>query len=244
LGDELIEHFNRVLAKFQAGRWEETEMAAGKFCEVAYTILRGHVDGSFPKRASKPSNMYQACKDLEQADSSKFGRAVRVQIPRVIISIYEIRNNRGVGHVGGDVDPNHMDAMLAATSVKWIMADLVRVFHATDIGAASQLAESLIERTTPIVWEVKGARRVLVPGLDAASQLLILFNQADGPVPEAELREWVEYRNGPRFRSRLLGTLHKSRLIEYDSNAGTVTISPLGRVRADGIVRERKAAGV
>ena len=77
-------------------------------CEVVYTILRGHIDGAFPARAKKPANMVDACRSLET--ETGFPRTIRIQIPRMVIALYEIRNNRGVGHVGGDVDPNHMDA--------------------------------------------------------------------------------------------------------------------------------------
>jgi len=52
-----------------------------------------------------------------------------VLIPRLLPVLYEIRNNRGVGHVGGDVDPNHMDAEAVQAMASWVMAELVRIFH-------------------------------------------------------------------------------------------------------------------
>jgi hypothetical protein len=59
-----------------------------------------------PNKPSKPRNMVDVARALEGADQNAFPRALRVQIPRVFVALYEIRNNRGVGHVGGDVDPN------------------------------------------------------------------------------------------------------------------------------------------
>ena len=35
-------------------------------------------------------------------------------------------NNRNVGHVGGDVDPNHMDATGVLAQCNWVMGELVR----------------------------------------------------------------------------------------------------------------------
>lgn len=58
--------------------------------------------------------MVDACERLEQAPASKFPRSVRIQIPRVLIAFYEIRNNRGVGHVGGDV---------------WKVGDVLRILN-------------------------------------------------------------------------------------------------------------------
>jgi hypothetical protein len=40
-------------------------------------------------------------------------RALRIQIPRCMLSVYEIRGNRGTGHAGVEIDPNHMDAEYA-----------------------------------------------------------------------------------------------------------------------------------
>jgi hypothetical protein len=130
LRDELLKALNEVLRNYRERRWEPSELNGGKLCEIVYTILRGHVDGKFPSKASKPANMVDACKGLEQADSKKFPRSIRIQIPRMLIALYEIRNNRGVGHVGGDVDPNLVDATAVVAMSKWTVAELIRVFHA------------------------------------------------------------------------------------------------------------------
>jgi hypothetical protein len=106
----LLGSFNEIMRNFRERRWEPSELNGGKLCEVVHSILRGHVDGRMPALPMKPRNMVDACHDLEKADAKRFSRSVRIQIPRMLIALYEIRNNRGVGHVGGDVDPNHMDA--------------------------------------------------------------------------------------------------------------------------------------
>ena len=126
---DLLGAFEQILRNFRERRWEPAELNGGKLCEVVYSILRGQVDGKMPSRASKPKNMLEACQALEQVDAKKASRSVRIQIPRMLIALYEVRNNRGVGHVGGDVNPNLMDARVVVEMSKWVMADLVRVFH-------------------------------------------------------------------------------------------------------------------
>src|SRR5688572_15532360 len=106
---ELLRAFAEIERNYRERRWEPSELNGGKLCEIVYTILRGFVDGHYPAHASKPANMVDACRSLEQT-AATFPRAVRIQIPRVLIALYEVRNNRGVGHVGGDVSPNAMDA--------------------------------------------------------------------------------------------------------------------------------------
>lgn len=229
LRDPLIAAFNSILKNFREARWEPAELNGGKLCEVVYTILRGHVDGKFPSTPTKPKNMLDACKALEGADPAKFPRSVRIQVPRLIIGLYEIRNNRGVGHVGGDVDPNHMDAVIVVEMAKWILAELVRIFHGTDTETAQHMVDSLIERMLPIVWDfTNGDRRVLDPNLSARDQTLILLYHSATPLRDADLQRWIEHSNPSLYRREVLGRAHKDRLINYERSAGLVYLSPTG----------------
>src|SRR5947208_3392334 len=99
LRDELLATFNQITSNFRESRWEPSELNGGKLCEVAYSIIRGYADGVFPASASKPQNMVDACRALEKEKG--LPRSLSIQVPRVLIALYEIRNNRGVGHVGG-----------------------------------------------------------------------------------------------------------------------------------------------
>jgi hypothetical protein len=216
------------MRNFRERRWEPSELNGGKLCEVVHSILRGHVDGAMPAKATKPRNMYDACRALEKADDRNFPRAVRIQIPRMLVALYEIRNNRGVGHVGGDVDPNAMDARVVVEMAKWVMADLVRVFHRLSTAEAAQVVEGLIERTVPAVWEVGQVRRVLRPTMTKKDQTLLLLFSANRVVSERELIAWVEHSNSTVYRRDILRPAHRNRLIEYDETSGEVRISPLG----------------
>jgi hypothetical protein len=172
--------------------------------------------------------MVDACKALEKADPVKHSRSLRVQIPRMVIALYEIRSNRGVGHAGGDVDPNHMDALVVIEMSKWLVAELIRLFHAVDTRTAALMVERLITRTVPVVWEAGEVRRVLNPKLSMKAQTLVLLYSAAKPVNDRELAKWVEYSNSSMFRTRVLMPLHQQRLIEYHVDLGTVEISPTG----------------
>jgi len=133
LRDTLLQSYQEIVSNYLHRRWEPSELNGGKFCEVAYCIVAGAIKGSFPTKASKPRNMLEACRLLENepANSSRAGdRSLRLLIPRILPVLYDIRNNRGVGHVGGDVDANHMDAEAVQAMSSWILAELIRIFHA------------------------------------------------------------------------------------------------------------------
>lgn len=230
LRNPLIETFNSILDDFRTSRWEDASAGGGKLCEIVYSIIDGYLRGSFPLKPSKPANLVDACRALEKAPpSGKPGdRSVRIHIPRVLPPVYEIRNNRNVGHVGGDVDPNHMDASYVVGAAKWLLAELVRIFHSTDAAAASQIVETIIQRETATVWVIGGKRRVLIPGLTMKDKVVILLHDAGGRATEAELLDWTEHTNPSVFRRDILRPLHKQRLIEYDETTREVHLSPVG----------------
>jgi hypothetical protein len=227
LREELLREFNHIMGNYREGRWEPAELDAGKFCEVVYSIVAGYQSGSYPAQSQKPSNMVSACRALENGPSS-LPRSIRIQIPRLLVALYEVRNNRGVGHVGGDVNPNHMDATMVLDCCKWLLAELIRVFHNTMTDVASGAVEALTERAIPLVWEVGGIRRVLAPGLTYKDSVLILLYSSHGGIREGDLREWVEHPSPAAFRRDVLRPLHRHRLIEYRENDATVYLSPTG----------------
>lgn len=228
LRGELLSAYGKILRNFRERRWEPAELNGGKLCEVVYTILRGHVDGKFPSKSTKPKNMVEACRALEQAPATSFPRSVRIQIPRMLVALYEIRNNRGVGHVGGDVDPNHMDATCVLAMAKWTLSELVRIFHNVPTEKAAAAVDGIVERTLPIVWEVAGKLRVLEPQMSMKNKALVLLYHCTTPVSEADLVVWVEHSNVSVFRRDVLRPAHKQKLLEYDDVARTVQVSPRG----------------
>jgi hypothetical protein len=231
LRDELLDSFRKIASNYLERRWEPSELNGGKFCEVAYSIVNGAVKGSFPAQASKPGSMLAACQTLEKepATPSRVGdRSLRVLIPRMLPVLYEIRNNRGVGHVGGDVDPNHMDAEAVQAMASWVMAELVRIFHGVTTKEAQEMVDALVERKSPVIWEIPGIKRVLDPKMSAKNQVLVLLHHSTGWVSAVDLFKWVEYSNASMFRSNVLKPLHRGRLIEFDADQQLARISPRG----------------
>ena len=232
LRQPLLDAYNEILKNFRERRWEPSELNGGKLCEIVYTIVKGQLDGSFHPHPVKPSNMVDACRALENYPST-FSRSLRIQIPRMLMALYEIRNNRGVGHVSAEIDPNHMDASAVLQMSKWLLSELVRIFHGVDTTTATEAIDSIVERTLPIVWEVQGVKRILDHELQMKDKTLLLLYHSRGPVSEPQLVEWLEHSNASIFRRDVLRPLHKLRLIEYDSSSKLVHLSPKGMQRVE-----------
>jgi hypothetical protein len=231
LREPLFRSYQEIATNFAEHRWEPSELNGGKFSEVVYTIINGCIKGSFPSKPSKPSNMVDACRALEttKADPNRVGdRSLRILIPRALQALYEIRSNRGVGHAGGDVDPNFMDATVVYGMASWTLAEVIRVFHQIPTKEAQESVDAIVERKIGLVWEVEEIRRVLNPKMDKSDQTLVLLYSTPSWVAERDLLGWVEYSNLSMFRKVVLQPLHKDRLIEYDASMRRARVSPLG----------------
>jgi len=206
-------------------RWTPSELSGGKLCEIVFTILDGYAKGKYPVGPSKPSRFVDACRKLEQ--NSAVPRSFQILIPRLLPALYEIRSNRGVGHTGGEVDPNHMDAVAVLSLANWILAELVRVFHNLNIEEAQLVVDSLTERRIPLVWQFGNMNRVLNPDLPLQDQILLLIASSPAEVKTDDLFKWVGYQN-KKYLKKILREMHDLRYVEYDETIGSVLMLPPG----------------
>lgn len=229
LRDPLLAEYRGIISAYIEGRWKLSALDAGRFCEVAYTILEGAVSGSYAASPSKPPRFVDACRALESRPALAVGdRSLRILIPRVLPALYEIRNNRDVGHVGGDVAANKMDAQFVRDAATWVLAEFVRVFHAVPVSEAQASVDALVERSNPLVWEHSGKRRVLDPEMSAKDKVLVLLHGLPSGASAAELQEWTKYK--VNFRRQVLEPLEVALLVEADSEWKRVVITPLGNL--------------
>ena len=227
LRDPLLEEYRQIVQNFLERKWLPSELSGGRFCEIVYTILSGHAAGNYPAAPTKPARFADACRQLE--NNAHVPRSFQILIPRLLPALYEIRNNRGVGHVAGDVDPNYMDATAVLGMANWIMAELVRVFHQLPIDEAQKVVDLLAERRMPVVWQVGAIKRVLDTSLKLMDQVLLLICANSTPTASDDLFTWSDYKDR-RYFNRLLRNLHNRRFIELSTDGKTVQILPPGTI--------------
>lgn len=239
LRDDLLDAFNEIVKHYRERRWEPSELNGGKLCEAVYTIVEGWLKGgTYPARAKKPNRFPQACLALEQAYAQvPDSRSPRILIPRMMVGLYDIRNNRGVGHAGAEVDPNHMDATAVLYTAKWLVAELVRLLHALHIDEATAIVDALIEREVAWVWTRGDKKRVLRTRMTWKQQTLLLLLTEPGEVAEADLHRWLEHPSLPGLRKDVLRPLHRDRLVEYDADRRTALLLPPGVTAAEALVQ-------
>ena len=229
LRSELLGEYTAIIRNFREGRWQATELDGARFCEIVYTILAGYLDNeTYPAAASKPKDLKSACEALAKLPKAAGPDSARVTIPRILVGLYQVRNNRGVAHVGGEVDANHMDATYVLNAAQWVMAELVRIFHDTDIATATSTVDALVDRLLPIIWQVGEVRRILDVSLSLTdSTLLLLYTEPDGSAERTLALDLEQYK-ASNYR-RVLRRPHGDRLIEYNESSGLALISPSGQ---------------
>jgi len=231
----LLLTYGEIESNFAVKKWKASELDAGHFVEVARRLVDHSLSGSFTKIGkSLPNFSDQELKRYEQLQGDE---SLRILIPRVLKSIYNLRNKRGVGHLG-EVSPNEMDATLILYSAKWVLAEFVRLASKVDPEKAQQAVDAIIERRLDIIWKDGDKARVLVTTMNAREQILLLLYDKNGQT-ESELRLAIEYKNPSDFR-KILRKLHASREIEYETNA-PVKLTSKGLISAETIILKLKS---
>ena len=239
LRDELLGEYRSIVQNYAEHRWSPSELSGGRFCEIVYSIIDGHAKGTYPAKGSKPGNFVAACRALESITT--LPRSFQILIPRALPALYEVRNQRGVGHIGGVVDANHMDATLVISMANWVLAELIRELHSLKPEEAQQLVDAVVERTVPFIWQSGHIKRVLVTTLTLEEQILVLIAGATDKTPTVMLQIWMDYKNKAYFL-KLLRKMHDERKVELSKDNTVVEILPPGSELAGAIVRKHNVA--
>lgn len=232
LVDALLNAYKGIESNFSVKRWKASELDAGHFVEASRRIIDKCLTGAYTPIGSNLSSFTDAeLKRLEQASGDE---SYRQLIPRVLKSIYNIRNKRGVGHLGS-ISPNEMDATLILYSSKWILSEFVRLAagNPTDPSVAQHAVDKIMERRLELIWKSGNIVRILDCGLSAREQILILLYDSNSAEEDA-LRSIIEYKNASAFR-KILKRLHADRLIEFSAGA-PIAITSKGVTAAEQLI--------
>jgi hypothetical protein len=193
--DKLFESYQLVNEHYYLGKYRPCCSEGGRFAEAALRMLQQVTKGTYTplgKPIPKFSNEVIA---LEKADSTKFPQSIRIQIPRTLQVIYDIRNKRDVGHVGGDVDSNFSDATLSLVCCNWIMTEFIRIYYTSDISTAQHLVNSLVKIRIPLIQNFDGFLKILKPDLKLPDKILtFLYYRGSEGATISELNQWLKNR--------------------------------------------------
>lgn len=225
----LIKSYIELKRNMVEARHDAAGISAGKFCETGLRFLQHRILGASTPFGTKITNFADECRRIISAPTGSATESEHSIIPRALVFLYTMRNKRGIGHVGGDVDANSIDLAVIARVADWTVAELIRVYHGLSLEEAQDLVEAIAIRRLPDIWEVAGKKRVLRDGLKSKDEaLLLLYSTKDTAVLVEDLVDWVEYSNAHVFKAKVLAILHSERLIEWDRDSDSLMLSPKG----------------
>lgn len=226
--DAILNSYVEIKENYYLGRHEPAELNGGKFVEAVTRLLQYILNnGQYAPIGKSIPNMLTTLRSFEQAPQGKYLDSYRIHIPRILTMVYDIRNKRGVGHLGGDVNPNIVDATLIVACCDWIFAELYRINYSCSIEEAQKIIETLVQRKNPLIYQIGDKKRVLNPNLDMPKQTLLLLGECyPKEVSEKDLIRWIEPSNASVFRRDVLRRLHGKRMIEYIEKTSCVILPP------------------
>lgn len=226
-----IASYLSVREAFDEGNYDTTSLRVGKFCETVLRFLQHQLNGGvYTPFGERIKNFTDECRKLERLPKTAGSENFRLIIPKALDFAYTVRNKRGVGHAGGDIDANQIDAATVMRTADWVLCELMRFFHKMPIEDAQVLLDAISVRQLPHIWSVGNKKRVLSTALNMDQQVLVLLHSelASG-VPVEDVKDWVEYpKRDSDFKRWVLNPLHKKRFIELDNENGMVILSPTG----------------
>jgi hypothetical protein len=232
--ERVVGKYIELRAAFSQGSFDSCGLRAGHFAESLIRLLQHQLTGTSIPFNEKIGNFVDECRKLERLGGTAGPETLRVAVPRALAFLYTLRNKRGIGHVGGDVDANQIDAATAVRIADWCVCEIVRVVHGMPLEEAQALLDAISVRQLPQVWSVGGRRRVLTAGLNYRAQtLLLLYHEMQTAMPAEDLFQWTEHSNFSVYKRDVLRPLHRARLVEYDPETETVILSPLGIERVE-----------
>ena len=227
---KIIDSYVSIRSAYEEGNYDSASLRGGRFCESVLRFLQEHLTQSYTPFGQKINNFTEECKKLGQVQSSPGNESLRIIMPKALDFAYTIRNKRGIGHVGGDVEANQIDAATVMRISDWILCELMRYFHSMALEDAQALLDAISTRQLPYIWSVAGKKRVLKIGLSSKDEVLLhLHAELQSGLLLEDLHDWIGYSGRMSdFKRWVISPLHKERLIEHDAETDMAIISPTG----------------
>jgi len=230
----IAKSYLELKARQAEGKHDAAGVSAGKLCETVVRLLQQQLGKTVTPFGEQIPNFAGECDSFVKLPKASGNDSLRIVIPRALNYLYTLRNKRGIGHAGGDVDANAIDIATIARVADWVVCELIRIYHNMSLEEADALVSSLSSRDIPEIWEVSGKKRVLRNDLDFKEKtLLLLYASTESAVLAEDLYSWSKYSNFAVYRKSVLGSLDSDNLIEYERDTDTAIISPLGVKRVE-----------
>ena len=230
LSKRIVKIYSDTLFDFRKKDWKNCISNIGQLNEAFFRVIEYEVSGNYiDLNTQLPQFQNNILSRWENTPNKP--EIFRIIMPRILFSMYCLRNKRGAIHLSG-ISPNEIDATLLIHQSKWFLAEIVRLVSKLSFDETSNLIKQIICKEIDIVWDTGENIRILKNNLTTSQKVLCLLYYKDNQTDE-ELFKNTEYKNFSLFKNRVLRDLHQKRLVEYANQ--NCKISPLGINEAESI---------
>jgi hypothetical protein len=213
--DKLFESHQLLAEHYYLGRYRPCALEGGRFAEASLRMLQQVLTGSFIPLGTHIADFTKETRKFEQLPKG-INESLKIQIPRTIQLLFDIRNKRDVGHVGGDVDANFSDATLSLTASNWVLTEFLRIYYTSDVDIAQKLVNSLVKVRIPLIQDFDGFPKILNPKLTLPDKILVLlYYRGNEGATVKQLDEWLSHRVEGGHMSITLNRLEHERAQIY-----------------------------
>ncbi len=228
---ELLSSYSEAKRNFYLGGHRLSGVEGGRFCEAAFRIVESQIYGSFTP-LGKQIKSDQIIRDAEQSLASAYPESLRLHIPRALRTVYDIRNKRDLAHLGDGIDPNLQDSTLVVSTLDWILAEFVRLYHAVTPKEAQEIVENLVTRRAPVIEDFDGFLKILNTNLGVTERVLVLlYHCASTGASFGQLEEWVAPSMRSNLKRTLRGLTHDRAFVH--ENKGVYQLSRSGQLEVE-----------
>ncbi len=225
--DAVLQAYDEIESNFCARKWKASELDSGHFVEAVRRIVENVLFGKYTPIGRSLASFNDG--ELRRYEQAAGDQSYRILIPRALKSIYGLRNKRGVGHLA-NITPNEMDSTYILATVKWVLAELLRLASQASADHVQAQISQIVERRVPAIWKVGDISRILDPKCTARDQILIhLYDYS--PQNISDLMTKIEYKNRVNFL-KIAKRLHAAGMIHL-VNGQDCLITPIGVVEAE-----------
>jgi hypothetical protein len=235
LAEQLVNEFVAFEEAFLLKRWKYSELDGGRFTEVAARIIYV-VDSSNVSRTKPVDDCFRYI-DNEQVPHAYPERQGAIHLVKVLRAIYKLRSQRGAVHVSPTYTANEIDSRLILESVRWVLADLLRVFVTTDREMVANIVRDLARFPHPLIRNIEDEPLLQSVTFTTEEEVLAHLLHAGNGLATATLVKFIpKSASGVRAALSNLSTA-KSRQIANRSSKWFITDLGIKRIE-ERIARE------
>lgn len=227
LARSAVESYVEMQQRYLVGDWQPAELDGGRLCEAVARCIH-QLDTGSVTHSKLPGKICERLEDETPGVAHKLNVKDRHHIAKALSVVYKFRSDRGAVHISPLYTANEMDSVLVLHVGKWIFSEFLRLAWNKDRQVIADAIARIVRLEHSLIHELDGKPLVLVKGISAPYEVLLLLNHATGNrLTRAQLREQAT-RQKPNNVNVAVTRLIKDKAIR-DVGGDEVALTPIGQ---------------